>query len=1447
MEPLELSSSYCAQCGVCFRHSFLIMPSYEIADKRKEVFKEEYLPKQNAKPSERRPFLVQLVRDQLALGRTLADVKTNLMQVFEEDEIDSAIAEFKSTDSRFREAEQLATLHDEPNYAGWYGGSSEATNSAWIGLKRALAESGWSEAMIDNLDIASTGIVHQLAPPNSQHAISVKGLVLGYVQSGKTANYSAVIAKAVDAGYRLIVVLAGMHNILRQQTQTRLKQELVDPNPARCTTLTTVDENGDFQKRQNVTASRALSVEGFTLVVLKKNSSVLRNFSEWLQSAALDVLKRTPTLIIDDESDQASINTAKAEDDPTAINSHIRKLLSRFHTCSFVGYTATPFANVLVNAKENTDIFPRDFLISLSKPPSYFGAEELFGREKVGGLAARDGLSVIRIIPPEDSTTLSPTKLKSEIHPNQSASLLVPSIRLAIDSFILACAARYVRGQHKKHMTMLLHVSHLTDTQGKLKLEVDKHVQELKFQSENNESILTERLLKLWNEDFMVVAKDFSAGVYPEFEKIWKYSRDFIEQLDTVLENNKSLERLTFDTTEPIRAIVIGGNTLSRGLTLHGLTVSYFVRSSKAYDTLLQMGRWFGYRPGYIDLTRIFVSETLRDHFYHLATVEQEIRDEIKMMAANEERPIDVGLRIRNHPSLTVTAPNKMRRATDCSATFSGTKIQARHIAVEDREIIDSNYRAIRSLFAGCRKYGIANSSLFQDHSNAKMFRGLSEEVILQFLDGYLFSPENGKFTNELLRDYITTQGRANELKDWSVAFLSSKTGHPVDIGEGSINVFDRSILRREYDQNNSGNVQLRALSTPGDELIDLGDLIDGKPTKLDQVLSSGRERESEIALRRRYRPRERGLLLVYPLNWKQTSEPRKKFSLTDTLTAPGPVFGIAFVFPFAGEDQSKYGFLKNATVTGPNLTQQTIPAEILAPQSLRKLVEQTVPSETTNTRLSKSQYVKGRKCLKRLWLYKNRNDLADAPTESQQMLFAQGNDVGILARTYFKDGVLIHEDHRSLDAALEHTRLALTDPSISYIYEGAFLYDEVIVRVDIVRKNPDGSVDLIEVKSTNSVKKEHWDDVAIQKFVIENSGVNVKQTILMHLNPDYVRNGAIDLSGLFSLDPVDEEIEELLAEVPNYIRLMRSKLVVGVEPSALIGSVCKNPYPCEFQSYCWKDVTATSIHRLSRITDKKREELKDLGVESLSKIPSSFSLSPSQKAQVESAKQDKPLVDHVQIAELLKTLEWPLHFLDYETISFPIPKYVKTSPYQQLPFQFSLHIQESEGAELRHCEFLHMEDTDPRERFVEHLLQSIDGDKGSIIVYHASFERGITLALVQSFPELTGAFEEIAGRLWDLETPFLKSWYADYKLEGSTSIKHVLPTLVPDLSYEHLEIRKGDIAQKRYVEMISAVNPSDRKRTADALLAYCKLDTLAMVKIIEKLSVIVRNAPLTK
>lgn len=483
---------------------------------------------------------------------------------------------------------------------------------------------------------------------------------------------------------------------------------------------------------------------------------------------------------------------------------------------------------------------------------------------------------------------------------------------------------------------------------------------------------------------------------------------------------------------------------------------------------------------------------------------------------------------------------------------------------------------------------------------------------------------------------------------------------------------------------------------------------------------------------------------------------------------------------------------------------------------------------------LSKSQYCKGKNCLKSIWLYNFEKRFADSPSEFQAILFRQGNEVGDLARRYFGNGEFIDEDYKKPDEAIEHTKKAIADVNIKYIYEAALQFEDCLVRVDVLQRNEDDSFDLIEVKSTNSAKKHHLDDVAIQKFVAEKSGLKIRNAHLMHLNRNYIRIGDLSLNQLFEIDNVSTEIEGPLKEVPNYLEQIRATLKLKKAPKISIGSQCSNPYDCEFKGHCWEDVDHLSIHKLPRITDKKRSLLIKQNVLTMDKVPKDFDLSVPQLAHVLAAKKNEAIVGNESIEQHLDALNYPLYFLDFEAVSYAIPRFNNTSPYTQIPFQYSLHIKNSPDSKVTHKEFLHTTDTDPRRALAEQLCSEIENNGGSVIVYHAQFERMILKDLGNLFVDLEENLSDMVSRLWDLEEPFAKRHYCHPLFGGSSSIKVVLPVFCPSLSYADLEIQKGDVAAKIYMEMVQG--RGDQSGAVSALKEYCKRDTIAMVEILSEL-----------
>lgn len=870
-------------------------------------------------------MIVVLIKGYKRNGFNDQDIRFKLRKKFDEMEIEAALKLCLETDAG-QSSDTNPSLKEPNDYFGWYHGPKESGEYHWPRLKESLLHKDvpWTKEMIKNLDDASTLVVANMAPPDSDKSVKCKGLVLGYIQSGKTANFSATIAKAIDEGYKLIIVLAGMHNNLRKQTELRLREELVEPGGGKtCTTLTTDEDTGDFKRRQSVTATRTLvRNDGFTLAVIKKNSSVLRSFRAWLQEATPEILQNCPTLIIDDESDQASINTNKEDQDPTAINNHIRELIKLFKVVSYVGYTATPFANVFVNVEPADDIYPKDFLVALDKPSTYYGPEELFGRDAVNGKQSTEGMPVIRSVTDEDAQ-----QLRESAKDEGARVTIVPSLINAIDSFLLGGTLRLCRGQWKQHITMLIHLTHLTSPQKELKDALEIYIGDLKNQAEDNDKVFRARIMALLEKDFNKVTSTIIGPQPIDFDLLWKNLVKFLGRMEIIMDNSNSSERLTFDSSlregEPLWGIVVGGNTLSRGLTLEGLTTSFFVRDSKAYDTLLQMGRWFGYRKGYADLTRIFVTNDLYESFYHLATIEQEIRDEIRVMAANKEKPIDVALRIRRHPSMLITASNKMRSGVSASLTFSGTKIQTHQINVSDRNSILTNQKSVEIFLAKLQATNTKVDSIaFKDLESSFLFRGIHPETIQQFLDSIEVADSNAKFHKKMIQGYIEDLVKQKELTDWSVAIMSKKQGVPVKIGNLEVYPMNRSVKHELTLPNGNIEATLHAISTPGEEMIDLEDLIKTEFKTTDDILEpKGGQKKSDTRVRQELRPKERGLLMIYPLqsNSEMTDDEyvksRQEVTTSYPLRGAGQIFAFSLVFPKAHAPIGQMRYMKNRSV----------------------------------------------------------------------------------------------------------------------------------------------------------------------------------------------------------------------------------------------------------------------------------------------------------------------------------------------------------------------------------------------------------------------------------------------------------------------------------------------------------------------------------------------------
>ena len=479
--------------------------------------------------------------------------------------------------------------------------------------------------------------------------------------------------------------------------------------------------------------------------------------------------------------------------------------------------------------------------------------------------------------------------------------------------------------------------------------------------------------------------------------------------------------------------------------------------------------------------------------------------------------------------------------------------------------------------------------------------------------------------------------------------------------------------------------------------------------------------------------------------------------------------------------------------------------------------------------RLSKSKFLSGLQCHKRLYLEITHPELAEPPDPSTQAILAMGTEIGLLAQQRFPGGVLVGPSLRPRDAAIALTAKLIQDPNIPAIFEGAFDYEGVVVRVDVLERvrNVEGARSawrLIEVKSSTRVKDVHVNDLAIQRHVLIGAGLDLVETCLMHIDTRYLYTGGeVDLEALFALEDVTAAVEERQRKVPEHLTVMRSVLLGPNAPAIEPDDRCHSPYECPFWAHCTKDKPPRWIYHLPG-PKKVVQQLAQDGIAIIDDIPEAVNLSITQRRV-------KDNVEWVsaELGSVLQSVEYPVHHLDFETVMLAVPKFPRMKPYQSIPVQWSNHIELASG-EIVHHEFLHGEATEPRRRWAERLLESL-GEHGTIVVY-SSYEAAMMRQVAEAFPELRQAFSAISKRLWDLY-PVIKEHYYHPAFQGSYSIKSVLPVMVPELSYRDLLIQEGAQAAAEYYRMVFVEEDwIEQARIKDALLQYCARDTMAMVRL---------------
>jgi Z1 domain len=796
--------------------------------------------------------------------------------------------------------------------------------------------------VIRRLNETTDRVLSKLENPARDGKWRRSGLVVGQVQSGKTGNYIGLACKAADAGYKLIVILAGIDNSLRSQTQLRVDEGFIGFDtqyqqrydderkssyigvgllrgaprlPA--ASLTTSAERGDFGKA--VAKNMNIPVGDYPVVlVVKKHRRILEYVRKWIVEVegehTLDgkkkVVRHVPVLVIDDEADNASVNVAAVDPDtePAKVNAAIRHLLESFDKAAYVGYTATPFANIYIDPaaaheKYGQDLFPNHFIESLQAPSNYLGPERVFGLRSADTDDDVEPLPIVR--PVEDYHSWMEDGHKKDWVPPAS---LPSSLSEAISAFVLSCATRQARGQVQDHKSMLIHVTRFQDVQKRVGDQISEHLQFLQDRIRYGDPAapVEAELQRLWERDFAPTSRWFTADQAPpvSWPQVWGEVRSAAEKIQVRVVNGTSSDALQYydHRKEGLSVIAIGGNKLSRGLTLEGLSVSYYLRASKMYDTLLQMGRWFGYRPSYEDLCRLYTTPDLRDAYREITAANDELRHEFDEMAAIDAKPEEFGLRVRTSPAgLEITARNKMRRGTRVRVSYSGDMPET--VTFDMRQTtVEANFRLLER-FAARLDATYAHTPVAVTAS--VVWTGVpADEIVDGFLDDYL-AGKAPRVRPKFIADYIRKCEHLGELGSWTVRLVSSSEqgAAPAKVGPHGIGLIERADLDKGAD---AERYRIRRLISPADEGKDLivgsnqwqDALRAAQAAAKGQVGRNGKPKKMPTfpdgPVLRRARRASQAHLLIYPL-----ANP-KLGANSNAL----PVVGFAISFPYSSHAQ---------------------------------------------------------------------------------------------------------------------------------------------------------------------------------------------------------------------------------------------------------------------------------------------------------------------------------------------------------------------------------------------------------------------------------------------------------------------------------------------------------------------------------------------------------------
>jgi len=904
-------------------------------------------------------------------------------------------------------SEDYRILDTDEGYTPWL--KDAKVNIQWNFWNRYISylQKKIAPDTINKLDNLTDDILDRIANPSTPGAWDKRGMVVGQVQSGKTSNYTGLINKASDAGYKLIIVLAGMHDSLRSQTQIRIDEGFLGFNSQRslqysntnkigvgfynpldnktnqpidlpANALTSSHLYGDFNRKVAQSAGIHLRSSDPIVAVVKKNGSILKNLISWLavwgdkQPDGKIIIRNVPFLLIDDEADNASINVSKEK--VSAINGCIRALLSLFEQSAYVGYTATPFANIFIPILEEQsfkgidltikdyeftvgqDLFPKDFIINIPAPSNYIGPAKVFGLPALSSTDAdEEPLPVIRFVKDYEAFNASnaqeqiqnliagvenefaitksfvPDKHKKN---DQLPDELPNSLKFAVKCFVLSAAARRVRKQIDVHNSMLIHISRFIVWQDRIATLVDAELKFYQRQIEMKSGNLMIELQSIWKKEFLPTTNKFinEKHIYtdPDITAIdWKEIEPEIFPAISKMEvravhGDKNIAGLSHHNISPLdyffseqqgkflSVIAVGGDKLSRGLTLEGLTVSYYLRASKMYDTLMQMGRWFGYRPGYVDLCRIFTSDELTRWYKHITIASEEMRRDFDYMFLLKKTPKEFGLKVRTHPGvLKITAANKFRYKKIMYLSYSG-ELEQTYLFKIDGKRFKQNFDAAIELITSLGK---PLDKPVNDYNKKQKFVWKGENnfyAITAFLEKYKIGEEVID-TNKIV-DYIIAQTKKGNLVNWTVALINNSTAKPEDEFAFSGLMEKVGLTDRTNISNDPMDYEVAKynITDQRHELIDLDEteVREAKTQTEADNKEDGNKEVPELPSRKRIkwqRKSKNGLLLIYPLNGNcqhivdSTTTPKtlERRKISDT-----PIIGIAVSFPEIENDE---------------------------------------------------------------------------------------------------------------------------------------------------------------------------------------------------------------------------------------------------------------------------------------------------------------------------------------------------------------------------------------------------------------------------------------------------------------------------------------------------------------------------------------------------------------